>query len=142
MENNEMIIDGYEETIQNLKNLGYTVDSTELPQNIKRISEETANSMEWVVKIEGKPKERLLAKYKPIDGIIEIFGQHKVRNEWTDFSRTECAISDINLESLKKALGDALMKLKKEIENHIDLEKTFKAIGSIAIVVDKKETSG
>ena len=53
--------------------------------------------MEWEIKIEDKPKERLLAKYRPIYGIVEIFGQSKIKNQWIDFSWVECSIEDINL---------------------------------------------
>ncbi len=98
--------------------------------------------MEWEIKIEDKPKERLLAKYRPIYGIVEIFGQYKIKNQWIDFSWVECSIEDINLENLQKALADALTDLKKRIESYEDLEKTFKAIGSITIAESEENKKG
>lgn len=89
--------------------------------------------MEWEIKVEDKPKERLLIKYRPIYGVIEIIGQYRIRNQWTDFSISDCTIADINLESLQEALADTLNDLKTQIEKYEDLEKTFKAIGSITI---------
>ena len=98
--------------------------------------------MEWEIKVDEKPKERLLVKCRPIYGVVEIIGQYRIRNQWTDFSMADCAIADINLENLQKALADALNDLKTQIEKYEDLEKTFKAIGSITISESEENKKG
>ncbi len=98
--------------------------------------------MEWEIKVENKPKERLLAKYRPIYGVVEIFGQYRIKNQWTDFSLAECAIVDISLENLQKALADALKELEIQVAKYEDFEKTFKAIGSISIEEPEENKKG
>jgi hypothetical protein len=98
--------------------------------------------MEWSVKVENSTKERLLVRFKPLLGMIEVYGQYKIINEWTDLSVAQCSAEDLSLEELQKTLADALTELKKQIERYEDLQKTFKVIGSISLEADGESKGG
>jgi hypothetical protein len=38
--------------------------------------------MEWTIKIEDKPKERILVEYVPTTGNVYARGQYRINNAW------------------------------------------------------------
>lgn len=93
--------------------------------------------MEWEIKIENNPNKRLLIKFRPLQGILEIYGQYKIKNNWKDFSFVECKIANISLEILQDALTSALNELKEKIQKYEDFEKIFKTI--VYIILEESE---
>lgn len=88
--------------------------------------------MKWQVKIEGKPKQRILVEFDPQGELIIFRGQYSVKNMWIDFS-SETYQMDITLEIIQLLLGRVYDAMEKRLKVWEDLDKSFKLIENIAI---------
>lgn len=100
--------------------------------------------MEWIVKIEGEPKKRILVSFDPQGELIIFRGQYKVSTSdyvvgnphniyWVDFS-TETYQMGIDLERIQEMLLKVYEKMNERIAVHEDLTKSFGVIKTIEVV--------
>jgi len=99
--------------------------------------------MEWQVKIEGKPKQRILVSFDPQGELIIFRGQYKTsvkdwttndgkRSEWIDFSNEKYSMN-INLETIQELLLKVYNVMNERIVIHEDLTKSFEIIKTVEI---------
>lgn len=88
--------------------------------------------MEWQVRIEGKPKQRVLVSFDPQGEMIIFNGQYSIRNHWVDFS-TETHPMEIDLETIQSLIGKVYDTMNKRLEVYEDLDKSFGIIKEIKI---------
>lgn len=99
--------------------------------------------MEWQVKIEGNPKQRILVNFDPQEEQIIFKGQYRTsvkdwtinggsHNEWVDFS-TEIYSMNIDLETIQELLLKVYNVMNERIVIHEDLTKSFGIIKTIEI---------
>jgi FMN phosphatase YigB (HAD superfamily) len=89
--------------------------------------------MEWQVKIEGKPKERILVSFEPRYERIIFSGQYSIKNKWIDFS-AESHPMDIDLETIQSFLIKVYDEMSKRLKVYDDLNKSFEIIKSVEMV--------
>ena len=92
--------------------------------------------MKWQVKIDGKPKQRILVEFDPQGELIIFRGQYSVRNMWIDFSN-ETHPMDITLDDIQLLLGRVYDAMEKRLRVWEDLDKSFSLIKEIAIPTDE-----
>jgi len=88
--------------------------------------------MKWHVRIEGKPKQRILITFDPQGEMILFQGQYSVKNQWIDFS-SETHPMEIDLETIQSLIGKAYDTMNKRLEVYEDLDKSFGVIKEIKI---------
>ena len=88
--------------------------------------------MKWQVKIEGKPKQRILVEFDPQGELIIFRGQYSVKNAWVDFSN-ETHSMDVTLEDIQLLLGRVYDEMEKRLRVWEDLDKSFGLIQNIAL---------
>jgi hypothetical protein len=89
-------------------------------------------SMEWIVKIENKPNQRILVKFEPKFERIVFVGQYKVKT-WIDFSEDYIDEMNFDLETIQKLLLKVYEKMNERIAIHEDLTQSFGIIKTIEI---------
>ena len=88
--------------------------------------------MEWQVRIEGHPKQRVLVTFDPQGEMIIFHGQYSIKNHWVDFS-TETHPMEIDLETIQSLIGKVYDIMNKRLEVYEDLDKSFGVIKEIKI---------
>jgi hypothetical protein len=99
--------------------------------------------MEWIIKIEGKPKQRILVKFDPQKEMIYFIGQYKpdfktiatVESKsvvWFDFATEEYPMN-ITLELIQDMLLKVYEKMNERLTIYEDLSKSFEIIKLIEI---------
>jgi len=94
--------------------------------------------MEWVIKIENKPTNRILVKFNPELNLLEFYGQKKIKLSWETFSSKTINI-ETNLEEIKDTLFKVYEVMKNKIIYYDDISDSFSLIKTIEIVDEKKE---
>ena len=107
--------------------------------------------MEWTIKIENKPNQRIFAKFEPQNDVLVFIGQYKPHNkEWVDFcvekmsfnaiSNTDFfgnTISPFNInETIEDKLFNIYDKMKKKLEIYTVVVEGFSNIKIIEILDD------
>ena len=95
--------------------------------------------MEWQVKIEGHPKQRILVNFDPQGELIIFKGQYSIKNKWIDFSNESHSI-EIDLEIIRSAIERVYVAMNKRLEVYVDLNKTFGVIKEIKIMGEELMT--
>ena len=88
--------------------------------------------MEWQVKIEGHPKQRILVSFDPQGEMIIFHGKYSIKNHWVDFSE-ETHPMEIDLETIQSLIGKVYDTMNKRLEVYEDLDKSFGIIKEIKI---------
>ena len=88
--------------------------------------------MEWQVKIEGHPKQRILVSFDPQGEMIIFHGQYSIKNHWVDFSE-ETHPMEIDLETIQSLIEKVYDTMNKRLEVYEDLDKSFGIIKEIKI---------
>ena len=88
--------------------------------------------MEWQVRIEGHPKQRILVSFDPQGEMILFQGQYSIKNHWIDFS-VETHPMEIDLETIQSLIGKVYDTMNKRLEVYEDLNKSFGIIKEIKI---------
>ena len=100
--------------------------------------------MEWIVKIENKPEQRILVKFDPENESIIFIGQFrpKMKNnasvksyEWIEFSKIIYSM-DIDLDKIQKALFISYEMMNKRIIAFENINEGFNVIKLIEIKED------
>ena len=92
--------------------------------------------MEWIIKIENKPDQRIKINFDPKNELIIFHGQYKPHNkEWVDFSEESYSI-DIDLETIQKLLVDTYDAMKQRLDVYKDLSDSFGVLKIIEIDED------
>ena len=89
-------------------------------------------SMEWSIRIENKPDQRILVVFEPKYERINFIGQRKVRMTWITFSE-ETHLMKIDFETIQELLLKVYKKMNERIEIHDDLINSFGLIKTIEI---------
>ena len=92
-------------------------------------------SMEWNIKIENKPDQRILVVFEPKYERIDFIGQRRVKMTWITFSE-ETHPMNIDLETIQDLLLKVYKKMNERIEVHDDLINSF---GLIKLIEIKEE---
>ena len=88
--------------------------------------------MEWQVKIEGHPKQRILISFDPQGEMISFCGQYSIRNHWIDFSM-ETHSMEIDLEIIQSLIEKVYDTMNKRVKVYEDLDKSFDVIKEVKI---------
>lgn len=88
--------------------------------------------MEWQVRIEGHPKQRILVSFDPQGEMILFQGQYSIKNHWIDFS-SESHPMEIDLETIQSLIEKVYDTMNKRLEVYEDLDKSFGLIKEIKI---------
>jgi hypothetical protein len=88
--------------------------------------------MEWQIRIEGQPKQRILVVFDPEKEQINFNGQYSIKNKWVNFSN-EVYGMDIDLETIQLMIGNVYDKMKKRLDVYEDLNKSFNVIKMVEI---------
>jgi hypothetical protein len=92
--------------------------------------------MEWIVKIEEQPNQRIMVRFNPKNEEIYFYGQYKPKNkEWVDFSE-ETSSMEIDLETIQTLLLKTYEKLKERLKAYENLSEGFDVIKVIEISED------
>jgi hypothetical protein len=101
--------------------------------------------MEWIVKIQNQPNQRVLVKLDPLYDKISAHGQYRIHNVgWANFSEEEHSI-DIDLDGLRELLALAIKSMEKRIQAYEDINESFKVIKEIVLEEledENKESQG
>jgi hypothetical protein len=89
-------------------------------------------SMEWSIRIENKPDQRILVVFEPQYERIIFIGQRKIRLNWITFSE-ESHPMEIDFEAIQDLLLKVYKTMNKRIEIHDDLINSFGLIKIIEI---------
>jgi hypothetical protein len=104
--------------------------------------------MEWIVKIEGKPNQRILVRFDAMNELMKFIGQYKPHNkEWVNFSEEIKPVWDsnkivetptkdlyklelelINVDIIQSTLLHTYEKLKKRVEAYEEIDEGFTLI--------------
>lgn len=102
--------------------------------------------MEWIIKISGKPNQRIVVNYTPInlfnpvDEHIEFLGEYKPKNkDWCVFVKKNIKITEKTSSEIKDTLFEIVEEMNKKIETYKDLSDVFNAIKEIEILDDTIE---
>lgn len=88
--------------------------------------------MEWQVKIEGQPKQRILVTFDPQGETIIFKGQYSIKNNWVDFSR-ETYPMDATMIVIETKLVSVYKKMVERVKVYEDLDKRFTLIKNVEI---------
>jgi hypothetical protein len=89
--------------------------------------------MEWIVKIENQPNQRILVKFDPKNEVLLFIGQYKPHNkEWVDFS-AELHSMKIDLEMIQDLLYKTYKKMKERLDAYENIAEGFSVIKLIEI---------
>jgi len=89
--------------------------------------------MEWIVTIEGKPNQRIVVRFDPMNEMIHFVGQYKPHNKkWVDFSE-EIHAMDIDLETLQDMMGKAYRKMRDRVMAYDNVAGGFILIKEVKI---------
>jgi hypothetical protein len=89
--------------------------------------------MEWRVAIEGKPNQRIVVRFDPLNETIHFIGQYKPHNgKWFDFSE-ETHGMDIDLETLQDMMTKVYNKMKERLVAYDNVAGGFTVIKEIKI---------
>ena len=91
--------------------------------------------MEWIVKIEGQPLQRLLVRFMPITEKLEIVGQYKINVTWNTLY-VDSGSMDISLNELQEIFFVVAKELQLRIKKHEELELVFQQIKLIEVPED------
>ena len=103
--------------------------------------------MEWIVKIEGKPNQRIVVRFDPMNELLIFKGQYKPHNqEWVVFSErnqrlfvenpSEHIVNDIiliNAERIQDILLHVYDEMKKRLDAYENIAEGFTLIKLIEI---------
>ena len=105
--------------------------------------------MEWIIKIEEKPNQRIHVWFNPVNESLTFCGEYKLRNkDWTVFSEisrplwiaypdivpgTTSNLALISLEIIQDTLFDVYKLMKKRIEAYAEIDEGFAHIKMIEI---------
>lgn len=104
--------------------------------------------MEWIVKIEGKPNQRIVVRFDAMNELIKFIGQYKPHNkEWVNFSEeikplwdsdklAETPTKDldkielelINVDIIQNTLVRTYENLKRRVEAYEEIDEGFTLI--------------
>lgn len=89
--------------------------------------------MEWIVKLENKPEQRIKVVFEPKKELILFIGQYKPHNhQWVDFCEESYSIN-IDLEMIQTLLGKTYDIMKKRLEAYNNIAEGFTIIKNIEI---------
>ena len=89
--------------------------------------------MEWIVTIEGKPSQRIVVRFDPLNEMIHFIGQYKPHNrKWVDFSE-ETHVMDIDLETLQDMMSKVYVKMKERLTAYNNVAEGFTLIKEVKI---------
>ncbi len=92
--------------------------------------------MEWIVKIDNKPKFRILVKYKPLDDLLVFYGQYKINNlDWIDFSVYEVN-KNVDLDTIQSTMIKVYNQLEERVTVYENLSEGFSYIKRIEVMKD------
>jgi len=109
--------------------------------------------MKWLVKIEGKPNQRIVVKFDPLNQQLIFTGQYKQHNvEWFNFVeiRKDYDISPvrsaydfelITAEEIQNVISEVYLSLKKRVEIYEEINKGFSLIKLIAEKSDETDVT-
>jgi len=107
--------------------------------------------MEWIVKIEKKPNQRIIVRFDPLNDQLVFIGQYKPHNkEWIDFSErnqrlfvenpSEHIINDIILIDAEK-IQDILLHVYDEMKRRLDAYENIAEGFTLIKLIEIKEES-
>jgi hypothetical protein len=99
--------------------------------------------MEWIVNIEGRPRQRILVKYYPELEAIDFKGQYKTKfadyavsqnPTWVDFyCKNYTTKISLSLETTKHIILTIIEEMDERIKVHEELRERFEIIKNIEI---------
>ena len=89
--------------------------------------------MEWKVKIEEEDKQRIRIKFYPEFERIVFFGEARVNNKWSIFSKKSHNMI-ITLDELTKMMEDVIVLMQKRLLEYENLNKGLKVLKWVSFV--------
>lgn len=87
--------------------------------------------MNWIIKIENEPKQRIKVTFLPLAEIVTITGEFKSKNDWVVFSSRNHNMK-IDLEQLQIEMSRVVEEMRKRINEYENLNKGFSVIKEVA----------
>lgn len=92
--------------------------------------------MEWIIKLENKPNQRIKVVFAPKNETIFFYGQYKPHNkEWVDFSE-ETSSMTIDLETTISIIKKVYDLMKKRLDAYENISQGFTIIKVIEVKED------
>lgn len=89
--------------------------------------------MEWTIKIENKPNQRILVGFNPLNEELIFIGQLKTSgNRWTDFSM-EVISMNIELSQIQEIIFRVAEIMEKRVNTYYDIVDGFSIIKVVEI---------
>jgi hypothetical protein len=91
--------------------------------------------MKWIVKIEGKPDQRIMVVFSPLDGKVFFTGQYHMpkTNSWIDFYEESSLSLNIDLDTIQSLLFSVYEKMDSRIKAYQNIAEGFEIIKVIEI---------
>ena len=89
--------------------------------------------MEWIIKIENKPNQRILVRFNPLNEELIFIGQFRTGgNEWNDFN-VEIISMNVELPQIQEAIFKIAEIMQKRIDAYNNLAEGFSIIKVVEI---------